>query len=65
MKANIGVVKCQAQVITYEFEEKMWSKGILVEDSPDALWQTVLYLLGVNLMLHAVDEHYYLCYLCT
>ena len=59
-KANIRVVKRQVQVITYEFEEKMWQEGILGEYTPDTLRQTVLYLLGVNLMLRAVDEHYYM-----
>ena len=60
-RANIGVVKRQAEVITYEFEEKMWQEGILGESTLDILRQTVLYLLGVNLMLRAVEEHYYLC----
>ena len=58
MKANIGVGHKQAQVITYKFEEKMWNTGILGEDTPDKLRNTVLYVIGINLFLRAVDEHY-------
>ena len=59
-RANVGVVRKQAQVITYEFEEKMWSNSVLGEDTPDKLRDTVLFLLGINLFHRAVDEHYYL-----
>ena len=52
------MVPKQAQVITYEFEKKMWKDGVLGEMDPDTLCNTVLYLLGINLMLRAVDEHY-------
>ena len=45
---------------TYEFEEKLWQKGILGEDCPDRLRNTVLYLIGINLALRAGDEHYQL-----
>ena len=47
-------------MISYEYEEEMWQKNILGEDSPDKLRSTVLFLLGINLALHAVEEHYYL-----
>ena len=57
-KANIGVVKKQAQVITYVFEEKLWQQGVLGEDTPCKLRHTVLFLIGINVMLRAVDEHY-------
>ena len=58
---NIGTTKKQADLISYEFEEKMWQNGILGEDNPDKLRSTVLFLLGINLALRAVDKHYYLC----
>ena len=48
-------------MITYEFEEKMWYDWVLGEMDLDTLRDTVLYLLGINLMLRAVDEHYSLC----
>ena len=57
---NIGMVPKQAEIITYEFEERMWQKGILGENYPDTLRNTVLFLLGINCYLRAVDEHYHL-----
>ena len=33
---------------------------LLGEDSPDKLRNTVLFLLGMNVLLRAVEEHYYL-----
>ena len=56
---NVGMLKKQSDLISYEYEE-MWQKGILGEDTPDKLRSTVLFLLGINLALHAVDEHYQL-----
>ena len=58
--ANIGVVKRQAGLITYEYEDSLWSKGVLGEDTPDKLRHTVLFLLGMNVCLRAVEEHYQL-----
>ena len=57
---NIGVVKKQAGLITFEHEESLWEKGVLGEDTPDKLRNTVLFLLGINAHLHEVEEHYYL-----
>ena len=57
-EANIGVVPNRAELITHEFEEKMWKSNILGEDTPDKLRNTVLFLLGINVMLRAVEEHY-------
>ena len=39
----------------------MWKEGVLGEMDPDTLRNTVLFLLGINLMLRAVEEHYALC----
>ena len=57
---NVCVVKKQAQVISYENEELLWNSGFLGEDEPDKLCHTVLFLLGINVFLRAVEEHYYL-----
>ena len=54
---NIGVVKRQAGIISYEAENLLWEKGILGEDTPDKLRNTVLFLLGINVTLRAVEEH--------
>ena len=47
-------------MITFAFEQKLWDLGILGEDTPDKLRDTCLFLLGVNCLLRAVDEHYHL-----
>ena len=57
---NIGVKKRQAKFIDYNFENEMWSKGVLGEDTPDRLRDTVLFLVGTHCTLRASDEHYYL-----
>ena len=54
---NIGMVKRQASVILLDYENELWSHGLLGEDSPDKLRDTVLFLLGINLGLRAGDEH--------
>ena len=59
--ANVGVVKRQAGIITFEHENELWQKGILGEDTPDKLRHTVFFLLGINVYLRAVEEHYNLC----
>ena len=55
---NIGMIRKQAQLITFEHEDYLWSQGLLGEDTPDKLRETVLFLLGINLALRAGDEHY-------
>ena len=57
---NVGVRKRQAQVINYKIEEDMWKSGVLGEDCPDRLRDTVLFLLGTHCTLRASDEHYLL-----
>ena len=58
--ANIGVVKKQANLVTSDIEKRLWDEGILGEDNPEKLRNTVLFLLGLNVTLRAVDEHYHL-----
>lgn len=59
-QAQIGTVKHQANVISYDFEKDLWEKGVLGDQSPDQLRHTVLFLLGINCTLRAGDEHYQL-----
>ena len=54
---NIGTVKRQANVVTYDYEEMLWKKDILGEQNPDQLRQTVMFLIGINCGLRAGDEH--------
>ena len=51
-------MKKQAAFIDVTFENSLWEKGVLGEESPDKLRNTVLFLLGINLGLRAGDEHY-------
>ena len=59
-KMNIGVTKRQALVISYETEQHLWDNNILGEDTPDKLRNTVLFLIGINVLLRAVEEHHQL-----
>ena len=57
--SKIGAVhpKEQADPIEISEEELMWNKGILGDDTPEKLVNTVLYLFRVHFALRAVDEH--------
>ena len=57
-EANIGMTMKQAEVIPYQFENELWNKKVLGEDTPDKLGSTVLFLIGINCGLRAGDEHY-------
>ena len=54
----MGNVKKQAELISYEYKDKLWKMDVLGENSPDQLRDTVLFLLGINSAFHAGDEHY-------
>ena len=54
----VGTTPKQAQVISLEFENRLWNRGVLGEDSPEKLRSSALYLIGVNCALRAGDEHY-------
>ena len=56
--ANIGMTKKQANLITKDIENPLWEEGHLGESNPEQLRDTVLFLLGLNCTLRAVDEHY-------
>ena len=59
-QANIGMVKKQAQIVNYEYENELWDSGILGEHNPDILRDTVMFLIGIHCILRVGDEHYYL-----
>ena len=40
---SVGTVKKQAELITYEQENLLWQEGILGEDEPDKLCDTIPY----------------------
>ena len=45
VRDNIGMVKKQAEVITFDFQDMLWQKGILGEQIPNQLRATVLFLI--------------------
>ena len=54
----IGNIHKQSQVISMDYENRLWKQSLLSEDTPDKLRNMVLYLLGINLALRGGDEHY-------
>ena len=59
-KNNVGTVKKQTDIISLEYEEQLWERGVLDEDTLSKLRDTVMFLLGINLALRGGDEHYFL-----
>ena len=48
----------QAEMISLEVEDKLWRDGVIGEQTPEQLRNTVLFLIGVNCGLRAGDEHH-------
>ncbi len=57
--SRLGLItkKEKAQPFTMNEEEAMWKSTVLGQDNPEQLLNILMYLLGVHLCLHAVDEH--------
>ena len=49
--------RVKAEPISVSEEEMMWELGILGDDNPEKLLDTIVYLNGVHFALHAADEH--------
>ena len=47
----------KAKPISCSEEQILWEKGVLGDDSPKKLVDTLMYLLGVHFALRAADEH--------
>lgn len=56
-RSGLGNNVKQAQVITFQEEDLMWSKGILGVDTPQKLLDTLVYMLGLSCALRAGKEH--------
>ena len=54
---GIGTIKRQAQIISLDEEQLMWSKGILGTSDPETLLHTVFYIIGLNFALRGGEEH--------
>ena len=46
------------------FQDQLWSKNVLGEDTPDKLHQTTLFLIGIHCSLIAGAKHYDLRHDC-
>ncbi len=44
-------------IIELQVEQKMWKDGVLGQDQPRQLLDTIIYLLGIHLALHGGYEH--------
>ena len=54
---GIGNEKKQAEIISCDLEAKLWSDGILGDDNPQKLLDTLVYIFGLNLALCSGKEH--------
>ena len=54
---GIGVKVRQAEIITQFHEEVFWSMGLLGDKDPATLLNSVIFMLGKGLALHAGEEH--------
>ncbi len=56
-RAKMGLGRTvSATPITLTQEEKMWQEGVLGEDSPNVLCNTLVYLIGLNFALRGGQE---------
>ena len=55
---NLGLVSRQADLITYDMEQKLWSLNLLGDDTPDKLRLTCYFYLGLRFCLRSVQDHY-------
>ena len=53
----LGVRKKQAEPITVDEETWLWDKGQLGDHSPQALLNTMIYLIGIQFALRSGQEH--------
>ncbi len=50
-------MKTSVSPISMSEEDSMWQKGVLGEDTPEKLRNTVMYLVGLTCALHGGQEH--------
>ena len=54
---GFGAGQRKAEVISYEDEELIWEKGILGDDNPKSLLNTMLFMNGLYFALRGGKEH--------
>ncbi len=55
--SRVGSEVCASMPLSYSDEDKIWASGVLGEDSPDKLRDTLMFLLGMHLALRGREEH--------
>ena len=55
--SGVGNRKRQAEVISYDVEDRLWADGHLGDNKPQQLLDTLVYCLGLNLALRSGKEH--------
>ena len=57
--SKLSKITCKekAQPFILSEEDAMWHDGILGQDNPEQLINTLMYLLGVHLSLRAIDKY--------
>jgi len=56
-RLGMRVGRRQAEVITREMENILWSKGLLGDHNPETLLNTLVYVFGLYFALRGRDEH--------
>lgn len=59
-QANVGSENRTSQPISLEAENLLWKNGILGEDEPEQLRNTVMFLIGLSFALRGGDEQHQL-----
>ena len=56
-KKGLGSTKRQAEPLSIEEEELLWSKGLFSAENPQAQVDTMLYMNGLYFALRSGEEH--------
>ena len=54
---GVGTATKQAEVITSDIEDRLWSEGVLGSDTPQKLLDTLIFCFGLNYALRSGKEH--------
>jgi hypothetical protein len=57
LQQGVGTTKKQGGIKSDDLEDRMWEEGVLRDDSPQKLLDTLVYCFGLNLALRSGKEH--------
>ena len=55
--SGVSISTKQAEVISTDLEDRLWSEGVLGSDTPQKLLDTLVFCFGLNYALHSGREH--------